>query len=160
MYFPYCVRWVSVRKQSSDLNWKSSHEIINYVRVLTTKRVMSSVKKKPFDWEMSIQGRNSFRMWTSFSGQDFTLWRKCRFCPWMTKLQVSGRTETHTEIWLFVHICLLITHNSRVSFPDSLDRNEVIKLVIFIKKKEKKTSHSFPLSMIRWSQRWPLVHQL
>lgn len=29
-----------------------------------------------------------------------------------------------------------------MSFPDSLDRNEVIKLVIFIKKKEKKTSHS------------------
>ena len=32
---------------------------------------------------------------------------------------------------------LLIKHNSRVSFSDSSDRNEVMKLEIFIKKKKK-----------------------
>lgn len=120
MYFPYCVRWVSVRKQSSDLNWKSSHEIINYVRVLTTKRVMSSVKKKPFDWEMSIQGRNSFRMWTSFSGQDFTLWRKCRFCPWVKRWHAWPNFRLVVGLRPILRCdslstyCLLITCNSSV----------------------------------------------
>ena len=37
--------------------------------------------------------------------------------------------------------CLIITCNSRVSFPDSWDRNEVMKLVIFIKKTLHIVSH-------------------
>lgn len=39
---------------------------------------------------------------------------------------------------------LLIKHNSRVSFSDSSDRNEVMKLEIFIKKKKKNFTY-FPI---------------
>ena len=150
----------SQKTEQSDLNWKISHAIINYVRVLTTKRVMSSLKKCPLT-----------EKWVSKEG----IHLECGL-PSQARTSLFGESVDFAHGWpnfkLVVELrhilrydslstyCLLITHNSRVSFPDSLDRNEVIKLVIFIKKKKKKTSHSFPLSMIRWSQRWPLVHQL
>ena len=130
----------SQKTEQSDLNWKISHAIINYVRVLTTKRVMSSLKKCPLT-----------EKWVSKEG----IHLECGL-PSQARTSLFGESVDFAHGWpnfkLVVELrhilrydslstyCLLITHNSRVSFPDSLDRNEVIKLVIFIKKK-KKTLH-------------------
>ena len=128
----------SQKTEQSDLNWKISHAIINYVRVLTTKRVMSSLKKCPLT-----------EKWVSKEG----IHLECGL-PSQARTSLFGESVDFAHGWpnfkLVVELrhilrydslstyCLLITHNSRVSFPDSLDRNEVIKLVIFIKKKKKK----------------------
>ena len=136
----------SQKTEQSDLNWKISHAIINYVRVLTTKRVMSSLKKCPLTekW-VSKEGIHlecglPSQARTSLFGEsvDFAWVKGWHVWPSLRLVVALRPILRYDSLSTY---CLIITCNSRVSFPDSWDRNEVMKLVIFIKKTLHIVSH-------------------